>query len=64
MPNLILLWTICNKMIEFHNLGEIKDYVLFQTCRIKNYNEFYKKVSGPTSKYFACYNSAYGHLLF
>ena len=51
-------------MIELHSLGEIKDDVLFHTCEIKNYNGFYKKVSGPTAKYFACYNSAYGYPLF
>ena len=53
-----------NKMIELHSLGEIKDDVLFHTCGIKNYNGFYKKVNGPTAKYFACYNSAYGYPLF
>ena len=44
-------------MIEFYSLGEIKNDVLFHTCGIKNYNRFYKKVSGPTAKYFACYKT-------
>ena len=47
-----------NKMIELHSLGEIKDDDLFHTCKIKNYNGFYKKVSGLTAN-FACYNSVY-----
>ena len=53
-----------NKMIELYSLGEIKDNVLFHNCGIKNYNRFYKKVSGPTAKYFACYNFAHGYPLF
>ena len=53
-----------NKMIELYSLGEIKDNVLFHNCGIKNYNRFYKKVSGPTAKYFACYNFAYEYPLF
>ena len=53
-----------NKIIELHGVGEIKDDVLFHTCGIKNYNRFYKKVSGPTAKYSAFYNSAYGYPLF
>ena len=51
-------------MVKLHSLGEIKDDDLFQTCGINNYNGFYKKVRGPTVKYFACYNSAYGYPLF
>ena len=41
-----------NKMIELHNLGVIKDKELFHICGIKNYNGIYKKLSGPTAKYF------------
>ena len=53
-----------NKMVELYSLGEIKDDVLFHTCGIKNCNGFFKKVSGPTAKYFACYNFAYEYPLF
>ena len=46
----MLLWSNTRtKMMELYSLGEIKDDVLFHTCGIKNYNGFYRKVSGPTA---------------
>ena len=36
----------------------------FTLAELKITMDFIKKVSGPTAKYFACYNSAYGYPLF